>query len=70
MLRIMSVTHNCFTILEHELLIELSEVEPILTLSTLNVDLAQELSDEFDDFWQSDFVGIVFWRVLEARFEE
>lgn len=63
-------THDRFAVFEHELLIELSEVEPVLALAALDVDFAQELSHEFDHLWQREFVRVVLWRVLETGLEQ
>lgn len=63
-------THDGLSILEDELLIELREIEPILTPPRLDVDLGEELAHKFDDLGQRHLVAAVLGGVLEAGFEE
>ena len=58
-------THHLFTGAEHQLLVELEEVEPVLRLAGLGVDGVQELSDNLDDFRQGILVRIVVRGMLE-----
>lgn len=59
-----------FSSLEHKLSIELCKIESILAPPSFDVDLREELSNEFDDLREHQLVGIVVWRIFETRFEK
>lgn len=63
-------THDCFAVLEDELLVELGEVEPVLALASLDVDPRKELANELDDLRQGDLVRVVVGGVLQAGVEQ
>lgn len=68
--RVRSETHDGLSVLEDELLVQLSEVEPVLALARLDVDLCEELADELDHFRDCDLVRVVVGRLLERRLEQ
>lgn len=54
---------------EHQLLIQLQQVEPALRFPALLVHPLQEPADDLDDFHQVNLIGIVVGRVLEHDFQ-
>lgn len=61
-------THHLFTWFEHELLIQLQEIETILRATSLNVDFAQKLTNDNDYLRQDLFVRIIVRRLFQHGF--
>lgn len=55
---------------EHQLLVELEEVEAVLRLTGLGVDSLQELAHDLDRFGQSNLVRVLCWRVFQDGLEQ
>ena len=62
--------HHLFAGAEHQLLVKLEEVEPVLRLTCLGVDGLQELANDLDDLGQRGLVWVVLGSMLEHGFQQ